>query len=157
MVNKFNVLFGVVLFVFSTLVNAGANVSFSEDVVKSRTGQTFTLDVLMSGFPTSEGGGLILSFDSTRLQVSNVTVDSNVWQFMNKDGDTDNAKGTVTGILFSSYQGVTGDAKIATIEFQAIDKGKSTITLEESASNPFASDGQSINVTFTPAKILLRR
>lgn len=157
MVNKFNVLISVVLFGFSTLVNAGATVSFSEDVVKSRAGNTFILDVLMSDFPTTEGGGLVLHFDSDQLQVNNVTVDSSVWQFVNKDGDTDNAEGVVSGILFSSYQGVTSNAKIATIEFQVMDKGKSILTLEESASNPFASDGQSINVTFTPTKILTRR
>ena len=157
MANKFHVLMGALLFVFSTLVNAGANVSFSEDNVKSRTGNTFTLDVLMSDFPATEGGGLVVNFDSTQLQVTNVTVDSNVWQFVNKDGDTNNTGGTVTGILFSSYQGVTGNAKIATIEFQAINRGKSTITLEESASNPFAGNGQNIDVTFTPTKIRIRR
>ena len=157
MTNKFNILVGALLFVFSTLVNAEANISFSEDVVKSRIGNAFTLDVLMTDFPTTEGGGLELYFDSALLQVTSVTVDDSVWTFVNKDGDIDNAGGSVSGILFSSYQGVASDAKVATIEFHAIHKGKSNITLEESASNPFASNGQNIDVTFTPSKIHTRR
>ena len=157
MANKFNILVGALLFVTSTIVNAGANVSFSEDAVKSRTGNTFTLDVLMTDFPTTEGGGLVLYFDPALLQVTGVTVDSSVWTFVNKDGDIDNAGGVVSSILFSSYRGITGDAKIATIEFQATHKGKGNITLEESSDNPFASYGQNINVTFTPAKVRIRR
>ena len=155
--NIINILVAVMLFAFSTLVSAEANVSFSEDVVKSRTGKTFTLDVLMSDFPTTEGGGLVLHFDPSGLQVTNVTVDSSVWQFVNKEGDIDNTDGVVSHILFSSYQGVTANAKIATIEFQAIRKGKSNLILEESASNPFASNGQGIDVTFVPAVIRIRR
>lgn len=159
MTNKFNfnILLAVLLFVFTTVVNAAANVSFSESSVKSSAGNTFTLDVLMSDFPATEGGGLILHFDPALLQVANVTVDSTVWKFVNKNGDIDNTGGTVSGILFSSYQGVTGSAKIATIEFQATHKGKGDITLEESANNPFASNGQNINVTFTPTKIRIHR
>lgn len=157
MTNKFYILLGTLLFVFSTLVNAGANVSFSEHAVKSRTGNTFTLDVLMSGFPTTEGGGLVLHFNSRKLQVTNVTVDTSVWNFVNKVGDIDNTNGTISDILFSSYQGVIGSAKIATIEFQAIHKGKGKITMEESTVNPFSSNGQNINVTFTPTKVRIRR
>ena len=157
MANKVNILIAAMLFAFPTLVNAEASVSFSKDVIKSRTGNTFTLDVLMSDFPITEGGGLVLHFDPSRLQVTNVTVDSSVWRFVNKDGEIDNTDGTVSGILFSSYQGVTDNAKIATIEFQAIRKGKSNIALEESASNPFASNGQVIDVTFIPTMIRIRR
>ena len=154
---NFSVLMGTLLFVFSTLVSAEANVSFSKESVRTKAGNTFTLDVLMSGFSTTEGGGLDLSFDSSLLQVNSVTVDGGVWTFVNKDGDIDNAAGTVTGILFSSYQGVTGNARIATVEFKAINKGRTRIKFKESASNPFASNGQNIDVTFTPTKIRIRR
>jgi len=159
MTNKsnFNILLSMLLFLFSTIVNAGANVSFSESFVKSNTGNTFTLDVLMSDFPVTEGGGLVLNFDPALLQVTSVSVDSGVWEFVNNDGEIDNAGGVVSSILFSSYRGVAGDAKIATIEFQATQKGKGNITLDESLDNPFASNGQNINVTFTPAKVLIRR
>ena len=161
--NKFKAIVGVLLFAFSTLVSAEraqsveANVSFGGEQVHAQIGDVFTTDVLMSNFPVTEGGGLVLHYDPKYLQVSNVTVDSSVWQFVNKNGDIDNAAGTVTGILFSSYRGVAGSAKIATIEFQATKKGKTEIILEESADNPFASNGQKIGVVFTPTKVRIRR
>jgi hypothetical protein len=159
MANKigFNVFIGVLLFVFSTLASADATVSFNDESIKSRIGNTFTLDVLMSDFPTTEGGGLVLNYDSALLQVNSVVVDSSVWGFVNRVGDTDNVRGQVSGILFSSFQGVTGDAKIATIEFQAINRGRGIIRLEKSVENPFASNGQNIDVTLMPTRIGIHR
>ena len=159
MTNKigFNALVGVLLFVFSTLVIADANVSFSDRSVKSRIGKAFTLDVLMSDFPMTEGGGLVLHYNPALVQVNSVVVDSSVWEFVNREGDIDNAGGEVSSILFSSFQGVTGDAKIATIEFQAISKGRGIIRLEESGDNPFAGDGQGIAATFTPTLVRITR
>jgi hypothetical protein len=59
--------------------------------------------------------------------------------------------------LFSSYQGVSGNAKIATIELEFIGKGKGVIGLSESDNNPFASNGEQVAVTFRSTKIHVRR
>ena len=147
----------VLLFAFSTLASAEATISFGDNAIKARAGKVFTLDVLMSDFPVTEGGGLVLHYNPNKLQVLNVTIDSGVWQFVNKNGDIDNQAGVVTGILFSSYQGVASDARIATIEFQAINKGKSKIRLAESEENPFSSNGQKLQVKFNQAKVRTRR
>jgi len=155
---RISVLIGCLLFIFSTLVSADdAGVFFSEKKIKSHVGERFSLDVLMSDFPTTEGGGLVLRFNPRVVRVTNVSVDDGVWSFVNKNGDIDNDKGKVSDILFSNFRGVTGDAKIATIEFEAIHKGKSRIRLKESASNPFAGGGENITVEFKSAKIRIRR
>lgn len=156
MIKKITVLTGCLLFVISTLASA-ADVSFSEKRIKSRVGEQFSLDVLMSDFPTTEGGGIVLHFNPRVVQVRNVSVDDSVWNFVNRNGDIDNDRGTVSDILFSNYQGVTGNAKIATIEFEIINKGRSRITLEESSINPFAGGGENISVTFQSANINTRR
>ncbi len=157
MIKKISILIGCALFIFSTLVSADAGVSFSEKKVKSRVGEQFSLDVLMTDFPTTEGGGVVLSFNPKVVQVTSVSVDGTVWGFVNRNGEIDNDNGGVSGILFSDYRGVAGNAKIATIQFESIHKGKSRIRLEESADNPFASDGANIAVKFKSTKIRVRR
>jgi len=155
MANKFHFLIGALLFVFTTLVNAGPTVSFNESVFRPNTGDTFTVDVMMSEFPTTEGGGLIVKFNALKLQVTNITVDNSVWQFVNNEGEV--SSGKITDILFSSFQGVTGNAKIATIEFKSIETGKSRLRLFESENNPFASNGEAIDVEFIQSTTRVRR
>lgn len=156
MSNKINILTGCLLFVISTLASA-ADVSFSETRIKSRVGEQFSLDVLMSDFPTTEGGGLVLHFNPKVVRVTNVSVDDNVWSFVTRNGDIDNDEGTVSDILFSDFRGVTGNAKIATIEFETLKRGRSQLKFEESTTNPFASNGENIAVTFESSIIRVRR
>ncbi len=159
---RINILLACLLFVFSTLVNAGeieeaaANVSFSEEKVKATVGSEFSLDIVMADFPTIEGGGVNLQFDSSVLEVTNVVINSDEWRFVNKTGDIDNSDGVVSDILFSSYQGVTGSASIATIQFKAIGKGHTKLKLKEAKSNPFASAGEKIEVSFDSTKVKVR-
>jgi len=129
-------------------VMAAPDVAFDQSKIKLRAGDTFVLNVRMSDFPLSEGGGITLRFDPSVVQVSEVTIDSGVWDFVNEPGSIDNAGGSVADILFSSYKGVAGDARIATITFTAIHSGKSKVTIEESSFNPFSSDGNRVTVNF---------
>ena len=154
---KISVLLGGLLFVFSTLASADANVSFSEEKVKTTVGSEFSLDVVMADFPTTEGGGVSLQFNPSVLEVTNVSVNSDEWRFVNKNGDIDNANGVVSEILFSSYQGVTGNATIATIQFKAVGKGRAKIKLKEAESNPFASAGEKVAVSFESTKVKVRK
>ncbi len=127
----------------------GPYVALSKSDINVYQGDTFTLDVLMSDFTsTTEGGGVSLQYDPALLQVTSVNVDNTVWDFKNKNGHINNVEGTVSDILFSNYRGVTGDARITTIEFKSIKKGSGTITLQESSANPFAGNGQIIAVSF---------
>lgn len=153
MIKKLNILIGAFLFAFATLVNADTTVSFSDSRVISQAGQTFSLDILISGAPNIEGGGVAIHFRPDLLEVTNVTVDNTIWNFVNKDGDINNDKGSVTDVLFSSFRGVSGDAKIATVEFKSLKRGKGVISLEEASTNPFASGGQKISTSFESTKI----
>lgn len=126
----------------------GPTVALSSKEVSAEVGETFTLDITMSDFPTSEGGGVTARFDATMLNISNVAINSEVWDFKNKEGVIDNDSGVVSDILFSSYDGVSGDSKVATITFQAKNSGSSKISLEGSLINPFASNGEKIAANF---------
>jgi len=126
------VLFAVSL---ASSVMAAPDVAFDQSKIKLRAGDTFVLDVRMSDFPVSEGGGITLRFDPS------------------EPGSIDNAGGSVADILFSSYKGVSGDARIATITFTVIHSGKSKVTIEESSFNPFSSDGNRVTVNFNNTDI----
>ncbi len=126
----------------------GPTVALSSENLSVYKGDTFTVDVLMSNFSTTEGGGISITFDANILQAVSVNVDESVWRFKNKNGVINNAEGSISDILFSSYKGVSGDARIATIEFKSIEKGSSGITLRTSPANVFASNGLEVPVTF---------
>jgi len=132
---------------------SGPTVALTSDELTVNNGETFTLDITMSDFPTSEGGGVTVRFDSSMLNVSNVSINSDVWNFVNKVGGIDNVSGVVSDILFSSFGGVSGDNTVATITFNAIDSGSGQISLESSSINPFSSDGSKIAVNFVATAI----
>ncbi len=128
-------------------------VSLSSSKVNVGDGEFFTLDVTASDLESSEGGSVTVNYDPALLEVSSVNVDTSAWNFVNKNGQIDNESGSVTDIVFSSYQGVSGDAVLATVEFKAIAKGSSSITLTASAVNPFASNGEAISVLYEAANV----
>lgn len=133
---------------------AGPTVSLSSANVSVYEGESFTLNIALSDFSTSEGGGITLRFDPALLQATNVVINEGEWNFKNMDGRINNAEGTISDILFSSYLGVEGDSNVATIEFKSIEKGVSSITLTESSANTFASDGQKVDVVFETTTVI---
>lgn len=120
------------------------------------TGGTYTLQMVIEQFPRTEGGGLNLQFNPSVLNVVGVQVDNKAWSFVSRNGEIDNEAGEVTGVVFSSFPGLSGNATIATIEIKAIKPGRSLLKLSESMLNPFASDGESINVTLKDAQAKVR-
>ena len=128
-------------------------VALTSDQVSTTVGETFTLDITMSNFPTSEGGGVTVQFDPSIINVSNVTINSEVWNFVNKAGEIDNNAGVISDILFSSFNGISEDSSVATITFNAISSGNSQISLEASSINPFSSGGGEIAANFVVADI----
>jgi hypothetical protein len=140
----------------SNVAIADPTVAFDSRRTKVDVGDTFTITILMKGFPEIEGGGLSLRFNPNTLRVVNVHIQNNVWRFVNRNGDINNTRGTVTNILFSSFEGVEGDAPIASIDFEAIHKGMSTLELTGSTANPFASSGSVIPVIYDTARVHVR-
>ena len=134
-------------------VSSKPTVALTSEQVNATVGETFTLDITMSNFPTSEGGGVTVQFDSTMLNVSNVTINSDVWNFVNKAGEIDNNAGVVSDILFSSFNGISEDSNVATITFNAISSGNSQISLETSSINPFSSNGSEIAANFVHTSV----
>jgi hypothetical protein len=112
-------------------------------------GQSFSVAINGQSFgETVDGGGLTLTFNPAVVHVSNVTVNSSVWSFDASGGTIDNVGGTVQNIAFASFTGPTGNFPIATVTFQVIAAGSSSLTLSTVPSNPFGSGGQVIPVTF---------
>jgi hypothetical protein len=131
-------------------------VDFSSSMTRMKSGETFSLDVLMHAFPNTEGGGVNLLFNPDVLQVNAVTINGNAWDFENRSGEIDNSTGSVSDILFTNYKGVAGEARIATVEFHAIGRGETTIYLSESSTNPFATMGERVSVEFGTALVRVR-
>lgn len=154
-----NIFIGILLFMFTALASADdeAVVSLSKKKIKSNIGSTVTVDLQMSEFPVTEGGGVNIRYNPRVVQINNVTVDASTWNFVNQNGNIDNAYGIVSNILFSSFRGVSGDARIATIELEFVGRGKSKIRLEASDDNPFASNGEPLDVKFRSTRIRVRK
>lgn len=132
---------------------SGPTVALSSKEFSAEVGETVTLDITMSDFPTSEGGGVTVHFDPSMLNVSNVAINAETWTFVNKIGEIDNNSGVVSDILFSSFQGVSSDCVVASIAFTAINSGNSEITLQSSLVNPFSSNGAKITANFIDTNV----
>ena len=143
----------MLLLVLAMPIQAESLVGFDPDLKSVNVGETFSLDIVMQGFPNTEGGGLSLQFNPSVVQVISLTVNNSTWTFVNRDGEIDNSNGVVSDILFSNYNGVSDSATIATIDFQAIKRGKCKLQLKPSAISPFASNGEAIPVRYASAVV----
>lgn len=122
-----------------------AIVSLSPTPLSVNQNDSFFLDLVGTDFNagTLDGGGVNISFDSSVLNVLNVSVNTTDWEFFSTPGTIDNANntglGTISGISFNSFQDRTGDLLFATIEFVAVGTGTSLIGLSEYLLNPFTT------------------
>ena len=139
--------------VSDTTLSSKPTVALTSEQVSADVDDVFTLDITMSNFPTSEGGGVTIHFNPDMLNVSNVAINSEVWDFVNKAGTIDNNAGTVSDILFSSLSGISEDTSVATITFNAISGGNSQISMETSPINPFSSNGSEIAANFVQTNV----
>ena len=154
--NKTRSMLGLLLCFVTEGTQADSVVGFNADHIKTTVGESFTVEIVMNGFPNTEGGGITLRFNPAVVQVTGVAVNEDAWSFVTRPGAIDNTAGAVTDILFSSYQGVSGSAMVATVTFEAIGKGKSSLDLEASSRSPFASAGDVVTVKYEKAKITSR-
>lgn len=155
--NMQKIVFALILLATITAARAEPTVLFSAPEVEVTAGQTFTLELQIAGFPTTEGGGVTVRYNPKVLQVRDVTIDTGIWTFGSRVDEIDNRRGRVSDILFTSYSGVTGAAPVATIEFEAIKKGRSRVRLKESELNRFAGNGEIIPVTFEKTVVKVKR
>ena len=118
---------------------------------------TFSLSITGSGFISDvDGGGVNFTYNSSVLNVLSVTIDESVWDFGGtgiSTGTIDNGAGTVDGIMVNTFATVTGNFDIATILFQAVGVGTSTLGLTEFGSNPWASGGTLIGPTMVNSSL----
>ena len=125
-----------------------ATVKLLSDDTNLSIGQNITVDVIIEKFPQTEGGGVSLHYNPAYITAKSVSTDVDTWEFKSSTGKIDNVNGSVSDILVSSYQGVSGESLVAQVEFELIAAGESLITLEESQKNPFGSNGERINPKF---------
>jgi hypothetical protein len=124
-------------------------------------GDVFSVNVLGKNFATAlDAGGLNLAFDPSVLSVatgaklpsgitSSVQFDS-VW---NPTFAPTSALGSLNNAMFFANNAPAGDFSIYTVWFEASGVGKSTLTLSESALNPFAGAGGALAVNFGSSQV----
>lgn len=141
-------LFALAPAVLSPMPLQAGSVLFDPSATSVEVGAAFSVDIIGQGFAESvDGGGLSFSFDAALLQVTGVSVDTTTWDFLNDPGTIDNATGLVSEIQFGAlFSAVTGNFPIATVAFQALAAGVTSLGLSASTLNPFASDGEPILV-----------
>ena len=135
---------GTVLFFGLACVDLqAATVTVDEPNKTVGPNEPFTLNLIGLDFPvTLDGGGINVSFDPFVVEVLEVRVDTDTWEFFSDNGDINNFSGSIIGIVFNSFQDRTGDLPFASIDFLPVGPGVSTLELEEYVFNPFATGGE---------------
>ncbi|VAW59291.1 hypothetical protein MNBD_GAMMA08-307 [hydrothermal vent metagenome] len=133
----------VIVTLFLSTGGHAATVSLSPASLVVGINETFTLELTGSDFNsgTLDGGGVNINFDPTVINVTNVVINTDVWEFYSTAGVIDNLAGTVNDISFNSFVTRTGNLNFATIEFTAVGSGVSALSLTENFFNPFATNG----------------
>jgi hypothetical protein len=107
-------------------------------------GQTFGV--------VTEGGGVTVQFDAAKLQLVSVDVNTTVWEF--GSSVITHAPGNVE-IIFASFAGQTGNFPIAQLNFKALQTPGTSLNLEPSPLNPFASGGATFPVSFVDGTLTI--
>lgn len=143
----YSLLFVLVIGLITGSVQA-AVVTFNPNPEAVTLGSIFTLDIIGTGFPESEGGGAKFTFDETILKVNSVAIDPGVWDVYTNGGVIDNANGNVTNIAVAAFNNPGTDFIVGTIEFEAVGIGVTDLLLSGNSLNPWASGGSRVNPTF---------
>ncbi len=135
----------VLLLLFSGYISA-ASIGWDSSPGNINVNDIFTVNIIGTGFTSNvDGGGLNFSYDSNILNVISISIDETVWDFGNNTGTIDNNTGIVDGVMVNTFKNVIGSFDVATIQFQAIGLGTSSLNLTEYILNPWASGGSKIN------------
>ncbi|RZI85756.1 MAG: PEP-CTERM sorting domain-containing protein [Rubrivivax sp.] len=126
-------------------------VSVIAPVTNVTVGDSFSVDLLATGFPDKIfGGGYNISFDPSKLHLDDIVIPAN-WEFAVSKGTLDAAAGTVTDVFFNTFSApVQGSFLTSTLKFTAIGAGTSGIDLADSGSFPFGDEfGNAVTVTYS--------
>lgn len=95
-------------------------------------GQSAFIDITghYSGGGNVLGGAVNLSFDSSVIEVLNVTLKAPD-DIAGEAGSIDNPAGSVSGIAFASFGGVAGDFTLATLEVRGVGLGTSSLNVSD--------------------------
>ena len=142
-----------VLFLWTTGAQA-ATIGFDPISSNVSLGSGFSVNVVGSIFPQTQGGGFNLYFNSSIVNVTSVSINANVWNFVNGTGTINNTGGSLTSVFMSAFPGVgPGSINVATINLLAVGSGSTSLTLTEYDKNPWASDGNRINPIFNAGSV----
>lgn len=146
-----NIVFGLML-VATNSAYAVNDVSFDATDYNVTIGTSFTAAIIGSNFSPLDAGGVNLGFNPSMLSVSDVQIDP-TWEFFPTPGTVNNAVGMVDGILFNtlSFAPPSGSISFAKVTFDVIGLGDSTLSLSESAMNPFSGPGGVAGLNFNGA------
>lgn len=124
-----------------------ASVEFLPAAHEVQAGASFSVRLVGRDFTENlDGGGVSLAFDPTVLAFVDASFDA-AWDFFTEAGVLDAAAGTLTDMQFNQFGSPrVGDFDIATLNFQALAPGMTTLSLSLGA-NPFASGGEVVAVT----------
>lgn len=136
---------------------SAATIGWSSSTTNVNENDTFTIDVIGTGFTSNvDGGGVNFGFNQNVVNVLSVSINESVWDFGGfgiNTGSINNSNGTVDGIMVNTFASVAGNFIIATIEMQAIAAGSSSLLLSEYGLNPWASAGSVLNPDYVNASV----
>lgn len=149
-----------IIFTISILFSghlSAATITWDSPTTNVNTNDIFTVNVVGNNFLSNvNGGGVNILWDPTILNVLSISINETVWDFGGfgiSTGTIDNQNGTVDGIMVNTLSNVIGSFDIASIQFQAVGLGTSTLALTEYVLNPWASGGSRINPDFVDASV----
>lgn len=128
----------------STAINA-ATITFAEgdqliENFDPLVSTTFSLDLVANNLlPDTNGGGLIINFDNTIVNITNSTINTATWNFASS-ASADNATGVFDLNLisfFSPAPASTTSALLVTIDFEVIGTGAFDFVFSERVNSPW--------------------
>ncbi len=142
---------GLLLLLGQPGIAGAATVGFDAAASNVIVNEVFAVDIVASGFPVTDGGGVDLAFDPAIVNVLAVSIDPAVWSFINSTGNIDNTAGSVSGIMVNDFDYVdplAGDFIVATLQLKAVGVGTTLLSLGEYDLNPWGSGGNRIGPAY---------
>jgi len=127
-------------------LSGAASVELITDKDTYLPGEIIQVSIELKDFSETQGGGVNLSFTNTRVVFNEQAIDS-IWTFVTQLGSL-SPDGWINDILFTSFNGLSGDIPAATLQFEAQNTGVVDFELTESDISPFAGNGVVITPDF---------
>jgi general secretion pathway protein D len=130
--------------------------TFNPESINTSVGQTFTMDVMVSGAQNLFSAPLQIQYDPARLQVVNVSNGSFLAQgeqpvALAQRNDTAAGTMQVTAIRPPNSGGASGQGSLLTLTFTAKDSGQATVVitragLRDAGNQPLEAAGTQANI-----------